>query len=56
MIFFLGEGGSTEHTAEFMVRVLQYCPGVLLRILGGSVPSGSPNPDPFSDRYVHTFF
>ena len=27
--------------------------GVLLRILGGGVSPGSPNPDPFSDRYVH---
>ena len=48
---------STEHTAE-LVRVLCFSAarGVLLRTLGRGVPSGSPNPDRFSDRDVYTFF
>ena len=30
--------------------VRQTIPGVLLGILGGGVPPGSPNPDPISDQ------
>ena len=30
--------------------------GVLLGILGGGVPRGSPNPDPISDQKNVTFF
>ena len=29
--------------------------GVLLGILGGGVPPGSPNPDPFSDQNLSFF-
>ena len=29
--------------------------GVLLRILGGGVPPGSPNPDPTSDQEIAIF-
>ena len=32
------------------LAILSICPGgVLLGILGGGVPPGSPNPDPISD-------
>ena len=50
------EAGSTgDRTATLANRNGVTTRGVLLGILGGGVPPGSPNPDPISDQKMPLF-
>ena len=39
-----------RHVYLFLEQIMCFPRGILLGILGGGVPPGSPNPDPISDQ------